>query len=527
MYKKQNTLILLSLLMFYVLLVLRSAWVSDDAIITFRVVENFLAGYGLGYNPFVRVQAFTHPLWMFCISLVYFIERLFLPSFPNALFYITTFLSVIFSFLTVYFLLTRISKPSILSLGLATLTLSLSTGFIDFSTSGLENPLTHFLLILFVIAYLVEIPNLLWLAFIASLILLNRMDAFVLVAPALLYLWWMSPQRKKDFGRIVLGLSPMILWELFSLFYFGFPFPNTAYAKLNTGISDSLLMLQGLDYFLNSINWDPITLFAIALAGVTLYVERNHKLIFLYSGVALYLAYIVKIGGDFMAGRFLTAPLLFCVAIISYHLTAKRSQWIVLSIVMLLGVFSLRSPLWSSNMVLYFPTYPITDRNAVSDQRLHYFGNERKGQFNSFVENGFREQEWGSPFAGGQWRYTGFQSVYVADALGKPGYNKGPNVYVIDNYALSDPLLARLSALDGWEIGHFTRAIPEGYLETLQSGDNQLVDADLSLYYSKLEFIVTGNLLDWNRITEIWKFNTGQYDYLLERYISENPPSSE
>ncbi|HRJ75014.1 MAG TPA: hypothetical protein PLX90_03405, partial [Anaerolineales bacterium] len=195
MYKKQNTLILLSLLMFYVLLVLRSAWVSDDAIITFRVVENFLAGYGLGYNPFVRVQAFTHPLWMFCISLVYFIERLFLPSFPNALFYITTFLSVIFSFLTVYFLLTRISKPSILSLGLATLTLSLSTGFIDFSTSGLENPLTHFLLILFVIAYLVEIPNLLWLAFIASLILLNRMDAFVLVAPALLYLWWMSPQR--------------------------------------------------------------------------------------------------------------------------------------------------------------------------------------------------------------------------------------------------------------------------------------------------------------------------------------------
>jgi len=170
-------------------------------------------------------------------------------------------------------------------------------------------------------------------------------------------------------------------------------------------------------------------------------------------------------------------------------------------------------------LVQYIPTYPISDRNGVSDQRLHYFGNERKGQFNSFVENGFREYEWGSDFAGDNWQFTGFESVYVADALGKPGYKKGPNVYVIDNYALADPILARLPVTE-WEIGHFSRDIPEGYLETLESGKNKVADENLSLYYSKLQVLISDPLWDGSRIIEIWKFNTGQYNYLLDQYNS-------
>lgn len=518
--QKETKVAIALLLGFYLLLVVRNAWISDDGIITFRVVENFLAGYGLGYNPYVRVQAFTHPLWMFLISLVYFAIGLFIPSVSNALFFVTFFLSVLFSFLTVLLLLTHISQPGVLSLGLAVVILSLSNGFVDFSTSGLENPLTHFLLVVFVIAYLNERPNLLHLSFIASLIMLNRVDAFVLVAPALLYTWWTSAQRKNDFVKILVGFIPMLLWELFSLFYFGFPFPNTAYAKLNTGISDTLLILQGLDYLLNAINWDTVTIFAILLAGITLYFAPGRKYIFLFAGVLLYLAYIVRIGGDFFSSRFLSAPLLLSVAIISSQLTVRMHQWVGLSMVILLGVFSIRSPLWSSNMVQYLPEYPITDRNAIADQRMHYFGNDRKGQYNSLVENGFREYEWGSEFAGDQWRFTGFEEVYVAEALGKSGYKKGPNTYVIDYYALSDHLLARLPVSE-WEIGHFRRDLPDGYLETLQTGENKIVDADLSLYYDKLQFVVAGPLNDWDRIAEIWKFNTGQYDSLLEKYTSQ------
>ena len=41
---------------------------GDDAHMTFRSVWNFVHGYGLTYNPDERVQAYTHPLWMFAIS---------------------------------------------------------------------------------------------------------------------------------------------------------------------------------------------------------------------------------------------------------------------------------------------------------------------------------------------------------------------------------------------------------------------------------------------------------------------------
>lgn len=103
----------------------------------------------------------------------------------------------------------------------------------------------------------------------------------------------------------------------------------------------------------------------------------------------------------------------------------------------------------------------------------------------------------------------------------KPGYKKGPNVYVIDNYALADPLLAHLPAVE-WEIGHFRREIPEGYVETLQSGENHIADPNLALYYSKLQVLMTGPIWNKNRMVEIWNFNTGQYDYLLERYSAES-----
>jgi len=519
--RRENSPVVFSLLSLYLLLVVRNAWISDDAMITFRVVENFLAGYGLGYNPFVRVQAFTHPLWMFAISLVYFLQRLFVPYSPNALYYITIFLSLLFSLLAVFLLVTRVSSAGALSISLAMLILSLSGGFVDFSTSGLENPLTHFLLILFALGYLVEKPNLLYLSFIGSLIILNRMDAFLLVAPSLIYSWWMSKEYKAGLVKVLAGFIPVMLWELFSMVYYGFPFPNTAYAKLSTGIPGMLLAKQGLDYLLNSINWDPIILFSIGFAGVSLYLNRNSKLILLYVGILIYLAYVIKIGGDFMSGRFLTAPLLISVVIIADHVRLKKEILVGLGVTLLLGAFSLRSPLLSSNMVLYLPDYPIGDRNGISDQRLYYYGNPHENQFNGFVENGFRDTLLGSDLAGEKWYFTGFKKVVMTGALGKVGYQKGPNFYVIDDYALSDPLLARLPVLNKyWQVGHFRRDLPEGYFQTLETGENKILNPDLSLYYSRLNLITAGRLRDWGRMVEIWKFNTGQYDYLLERYNS-------
>ena len=53
---------------FFSVAFLRTAWVTEDAYITFRVIDNLNAGYGLVWNLGERVQVFTHPLWLFLLS---------------------------------------------------------------------------------------------------------------------------------------------------------------------------------------------------------------------------------------------------------------------------------------------------------------------------------------------------------------------------------------------------------------------------------------------------------------------------
>ncbi len=52
-------------------------------------------------------------------------------------------------------------------------------------------------------------------------------------------------------------------------------------------------------------------------------------------------------------------------------------------------------------------------------------------------------------------------------AAGFVGYFAGPDVHIIDIYALGDALLARLEVVDykPWRIGHFQRDLPNGYID--------------------------------------------------------------
>jgi len=48
--------------------VVRTAWVGDDAFITFRTIDNLLHGHGMRWNVAERVQSFTHPLWFLLLT---------------------------------------------------------------------------------------------------------------------------------------------------------------------------------------------------------------------------------------------------------------------------------------------------------------------------------------------------------------------------------------------------------------------------------------------------------------------------
>lgn len=93
--------------------------------------------------------------------------------------------------------------------------------------------------------------------------------------------------------------------------------------------------------------------------------------------------------------------------------------------------------------------------------------------------------------------------------------------YIVDNTALGDMFLAHMPLVEydfkTWRVGHNFRVIPEGYAETVKTGVNVIKDESLREYYDIICELTRGDLFDPNRLKLIWDFNTGKYDYLLEK----------
>ena len=124
----------------FLLLVISRAWMSDDAFLTLRTLDNFVNGYGLRWNITERVQAFTHPLWALLLLGPYAVTRE--PYFT------TLAMSVALTALSAIWIGLRFTTDAI-SGALALAVLTCSTFFVDYSTSGLENPLSHLIIIWF------------------------------------------------------------------------------------------------------------------------------------------------------------------------------------------------------------------------------------------------------------------------------------------------------------------------------------------------------------------------------------------
>jgi arabinofuranosyltransferase len=225
-----------------------------------------------------------------------------------------------------------------------------------------------------------------------------------------------------------------------------------------------------------------------------------------------------------MSGRFLAAPLFIAAALISRLNVHKDNRYFIYILIFgVIGITSPRSPLLSDSY------YPATlsfeeklDKRGISDERAFYY--ETTGFLFTSRENEFPAARW----LWGFWEYDEEErTVQISNASGVIGYESGPSVHWIDNNALLDALLARLPIRDAekWRIGrigHFKRATPVGYLETLESGDNMISDAYLRVYYEKLSTVITGRLFTRERWIEIWNFNTGRYDELITRYVEGN-----
>ncbi|HEY3698376.1 MAG TPA: hypothetical protein VGK97_03530 [Spongiibacteraceae bacterium] len=483
---------------FFVYVLVNSAWVTEDAFITFRSVLNFVNGYGPVWNIGERVQVFTHPLWFLLLSITKWMT--------GYLVYAALFLSMFFALASI-FILQFLSMRRWIGLTLIIM-LATSRAFIEYSSSGLENSLAAFILGSF--CWVLFYRPVLWrLVFLASLLALCRMDLILFVLPTLLYsCWYRRKTANQWLFSAILAALPFCTWLLFSLIYYGSFFPNTYYAKLPDGFSHLEFFKQAFNYFQDSATEDPSTLLLIVSGSLIGIIAGDTQVRLLVFGEILYLGYIVWIGGDYMTGRFFMVPAYVGAMLLAR--CAKLQLWIFALLTCLSIVLSLqtKAPIMS-NIV------PKTNFIAFSSLNII---NERA---NWWPQNSWLGKEstlHAAEALGNNWHYTGSSCAIPMLAVGGAGLTAGPNIHIVDFLGITDPLLARLPASNFFP-GHFSRKVPKGYMSSLNTGNNVIADPKVAALYERVREIVKGPLWTarrWHYIMDLlggkWRGSVARYD---------------
>lgn len=482
-----------------------TAWQCDDAYITHRTVENLLAGHGLRWQPAERVQSFTHPLWL--LLLVPF------RALTGEAYISTLVLSYLVSAASVLLLL-YITRRQMMFGYLLVAVAFLSQAFIDYSSSGLENPLSHLLGGLIVAVAMGRTgvkPRPAILTGLVGLAMLNRIDAAVMFAPVVLVSCFPG-LKPRTAGWCALALSPLIAWTCFSLFYYGFPLPNTAYAKaIGAEIPTGVNFLNAWAYYRATLINDPVTLPTIWFVCLATVFTKSRQGTALALGLVLYQVYLFHIGGDFMRGRFFSPPFYVALALAaSFPKGWVRKSTLGALFVFLVGTLAFRPPF--DRFDTRFGTGPgnplvFVDEGGITDERAYYY--PVTGMLSaSRPPEGVRAHAW---WRMGELIGESRARVLTMRAAGFLGQGLRDGQYAIDIYGLNDPLLARLPSFDDgrWKPGHPYRTLPRGYVRTHLEGKNLLEDPALRDYYELIRTVTRGPLLSLERIRAIVALNTG------------------
>ncbi len=441
--------------------VLSRVWVTEDAYISFRAIENLYHGYGFVYNPGERVEVTSHPLWA---ALLIIFRGMGLPLAPVA-----AGMGLFFTFLGLYFLIRRASAAG--AFPFAAVALCSISGFRDFSTSGLEFSLAFFLLVLFFLevqehgllrhpAYLAVLLNLLYLDRPETALVYAYYSVFILFD-----VWKQDRPIAARFKTLVQWGSPALLisgfYHSFRFAYFGALFANPYYAKAGLDTYYS----HGLKYLAHSLMYAPAIWIAGGFVAAVLLLHKLRTLqkpVFLARsardlGLFLLLTfYMVRVGGDFMAFRFWLPALtiLFLVAdgmflsIPNLRLPAVQSP------------SSARYALLIAFAALSFWPVPIAS-GFIADERPAFFS---IGAGNVFGESNNPWARRGREFRNLQ-ACLGYEDFWIANSqanarclrgvgLGYVGVEAGPLVRIIDEQGLSDQSIARSRVLWRFRPGH-------------------------------------------------------------------------
>ncbi len=442
-------------------LILRNAWISEDAFITLRHVENFVRGQGPVFNIQERVEGFTHPLWFITMS---FFRWLGLSPKGAAI-----LPGLIFSFTALYLLLFRVNFTDRSGMRLlinpAAAILIGTSAFVDFGTSGLETSLSYLLLVLYA-KFIAE--NRLWgqplaTGLIASLLTLNRPDFGIFMILLSGYYLYERIKKTIQFRHLMTFLVfPLILvggYQIFRMGYYAAFFPNPFYTKSGAGAHFSQGLLYLKDFCQGSLF--PVVI-ALALVMPLMNIKQpevKNRLLILISGL-LHGFFVIRGGGDFMHGRFLLPAFL----LITLSLSGAFDRFVERKRM-------LKNALISICLILFFISFytiPVQKRgqnfnHGISDERSFYYKDKFIPLRHLFTDTMIL-----------MWKTIGINYRDLAERakmniriayknVGFTGFYSGPQVFVLDELGLTDPVVSRIVLAMRRRPGHEKNA-PFGYL---------------------------------------------------------------
>ncbi len=505
---------------FFLIVLVRTAWLSELSYLTLRTIEHAATGHGLRWNVSERVQVFDHPLWM----LLLLAGRVLVGES-----YFTTFvISLALSAATAVLVLR--SGPRAEGIVLGTVMLSLSWAVVTFSTSGLEGPLTHLLVVSFCLLWLPGRPPAIRLmAALAGLAALTHVSTLLITVPALIAAHKArrgleggrstdrsAPAEVRPYGAaatvgryrvgattiLVLVGAPVLVWSVFAIFYYGTPLPTPVIAEWTERAGIGTRLQAAARVFGFVLRQDPITA-AIVLAGLVLGLRDGSRTRPLAWGVTAYIFVLAVWAGDGMPGRWLALPCLVTALIVVRHPAVERRGVFPAAVAASIGLAAVPS----------LATIQSDVRFGTPSQAIDHRDPRREDYPATGLLLDIRQ--WYPPHhpeatrGGVAWQDT--NRVKTSPHPAFFGFAAGYGVHVIDRTGRTDPLLARLRAEPGAAFpAPAARRVPDGYESSLPDTTNRIADPALAAYYDRLRWITRGPLSDRWRILEALRLTAGR-----------------
>jgi arabinofuranosyltransferase len=489
-------------------------FLTDDAFITFRYIDNHRRGWGYVWNPppFVPVEGYSNFLWAVLLEGVWGLTGQVPPRAANVVSLVFSYGSLFLTFLTVWRapLPTAWQRWRFWLAALALLYTVTHRTFLTWTSSGLETALFGFCTSLWLLGSAEFTRDRTCRPFAlaatgAAAAALTRPDGLLLVAAVSLMAIFLPRRRRSLFCPLpLLAVLAHLLWRRAT---YGEWVPNTYYAKLVTAWPDAGIRYCG-SFILEYAIWAWLLLGLVSLGFILYRIHRNGLpagrvgprlplLLVVAAPVAHVVYYALVVGGDHFEYRpFASLVPLMALALVRFVVALPGPP--VVGAVCFLVVWALAQPIpWvhyartrhiNSRGETFKLFVPVADAFPVGPLRRYARQFDRLQSWMMTRHVGTRHQEhklfWldqlsffptreeGSKISWGQ------RAVMPMNTIGVPGWTM-PEVAFIDVHGLTDRVVARnpVGEPPAIRLMAHERTPPPGYIECFQP--NLTVDSGM------------------------------------------------